>query len=104
MYTRLLDTALRQRPLAEVGTTEQALGEVARCRRELEDGVASGLPDPVPVALALQIAYDMALMELARTVGVETDPAGFEQPLPERERLERAFRDLGITPAMSAEE
>jgi hypothetical protein len=91
MYTRLLDAALRERPLTEVGAREHALGEVIRCRRDLEDGVPPGAADTVPVALALQIAYDVALVEMARAVGVDTDPNRFEQPQTERERLERAL-------------
>jgi hypothetical protein len=51
---------------------------------------------------ALQISYDVALLELPRAVDVETDPNRFEQPQPER--LERAFRDLGIALEMSAAE
>jgi hypothetical protein len=43
-------------------------------------------------------------LELARAVDVETDPNRFEQPHPERKRLERAFRDLGIALEMSAAE
>ncbi len=102
MYTQLLDAALRERPLTEVGAREYALDEVVRCRHQLEDCVPPGAPDTVPVTLALQIAYDVALVELAQVVGVETDPNRFEQPQPERERLERALRDLGITLEMSA--
>jgi hypothetical protein len=104
MYTQLLYAALRQRPLTEVGATEDALDDVVRCRHDLEDGVPPGAPDTVSVVLALQIAYDLALVELARAVGVETDPNRFEQPQPERERLERALRNLGITLEMSAED
>ena len=75
-----------------------ALDEVLQCRCALEEGIRpDGDADTVPVVLALQIAYDVALLELARVVGVDTDPSRFEQPQLERERLERALGALGIS-------
>ncbi len=100
MYTQLLDAAFGQFQPAEAGegTTERgALDEVLRCRGELHDGHADADPDMVPVVLALQISYDVALLELARVVGIDTDPSRFEQPQQERERLESAFRALGLS-------
>jgi len=99
MYTQLLDAASRQHQPAMDGAGEsQALDEVLRCRRELEEGIPpDGDADTVPVVLALQIAYDVALLELAGVVGVDTDPSRFEQPQLERERLERAFGALGLS-------
>jgi hypothetical protein len=98
MYTQLLGAALGQhQPPLEGAAEPQALDEVHRCRRELEEGIPpDGDTDTVPVVLALQIAYDVALLELARVVGVDTDPSRFEQPQLERERLERAFGALGM--------
>ena len=95
MYTQLLDAAYGERP----GPLEEgaAVAEVLRCRFQLEERVPPGLdPDAVPVVLALQVGYDVALLGLARLVGVETDPTRFEQPERERERLEQALRDRGI--------
>jgi len=105
MYTQLLEAAFGQRPTPEAGATEQsALEEVLRCRRELEEGVPPGTdPDTVPVVLALQIGYDVALLDLARLVGIETDASRFEQPQQERERIERALHDLGISLEMTAD-
>src|ERR1700683_143880 len=95
MYTQLLDAAYGERPHPrEEGS---AVAEVVRCRFELEERVPAGIaPDAVPVVLALQVGYDVALLGLARLVGVETDPSRFEQPQRERQRLEQALRDLGI--------
>jgi hypothetical protein len=74
-----------------------AMAEVIRCRDELDEGVAPGDdPDAVPAVLALQIGYDVALIELAQVVGVDTDASRFDQPQRERDRLEQAFNDLGI--------
>ncbi len=98
MYTQLLDAAYGQRQPAEVGSTEDhAVEEVRRCRHELEEGVPPGEdPHTVSVVLALQIGYDVALLELARMIGIDTDPSRFEQPEQERERLERALGALGV--------
>jgi hypothetical protein len=99
MYTQLLDAAFVQyRPAIESSGESSALDEVVRCRRALEQAVSpDGIADAVPVALARQIAYDVALLELARVAGVDTDPMRFEQPQLERERLERAFAALGMS-------
>ena len=70
-----------------------ALDEVLRCRAELESAPPATDPDTVPVVLALEVAYDVALLELARLVGVESDPDRFEQPQLERARLEGALRE-----------
>jgi hypothetical protein len=95
MYTQLLCAAYGQR--LHVSDEGSAVAEVLRCRRELEEGV---LPGPeagtVPVVLALQIGYDIALLELARLVGIESDPTRFEQPELERKRVEQALRESGI--------
>ena len=98
MYTQLLEAAFGQhRPTVEGAGEPEALDEVHRCRRELDEGLpADGDTDTVPVVLALQIAYDVALLDLARVLGVDTDPSRFEQPQQERERLERAFGALGV--------
>jgi hypothetical protein len=98
MYTQLLDAAFAQRlrPGSRI-TRRVAVAEVIRCRDELDEGVPPGTdPDTVPVVLALEIGYDVALIELARVVGVDTDPSRFDQPRRERDRLEQAFNDLGI--------
>jgi hypothetical protein len=98
MYTQLLNAAYaeRARPGGQV-TRRVAVAEVIRCRDELDDGLPTAAdPDTVPVVLALEIGYDVALIELARVVGVDTDPSRFDQPQRERDRLEHVFNDLGI--------
>jgi hypothetical protein len=98
MYTQLLDVAFARRvPLDAGPTTRSAVEEVLECRAELgRGGPSDDDPDMVPVVLAQQIDYDVALLRLARVVGIVTDPRRFEQPQKERERLEHVFRDLGI--------
>jgi hypothetical protein len=98
MYTQLLQAATGQHLADEPEVTvSDAAGEVRRCRLELDQGVPAGMdPDAVPAALALQIAYDVALLHLAAVLGVESDPDWFEPPQRERARLEAVFSELGL--------
>jgi hypothetical protein len=97
MYTQLLDAALDQRPPREHEPNRRhAVEAVRRCREELELGVPDHNADTVPAVLALQIGYDVALLELAEVVGIESEPSRFEQPERERARLWRALGDMGI--------
>jgi hypothetical protein len=97
MYTQLLDAALDQRPpRAPDPSPSHAVEEVRRCREELELGVPEHSIDTVPVVLARQIGYDVALLELAEVVGIESGPGRFDQPERERDRLRQALNDIGI--------
>jgi hypothetical protein len=98
MYTQLLGAALIDRlPLEAEPTRTAAVAEVRRCRHDLEARVPAGRgSDAVPVALALQVGYDVALIELADVMGIESGPGRFDQPQRERERLEAALGDLGL--------
>jgi hypothetical protein len=103
MYTQLLDAALEQRSPREPESRSHAVEEVRRCREELELGVPQHSVDTVPEVLALQIGYDVALLELAEVVGIESAPSRFEQPERERDRLRRALHDIGINVDMGIE-
>ena len=95
MYTQLLNAAYGEHPLPQ--EEGSAVAEVLRCRFELDERVPAGMePDAVPVVLALQVGYDVALLCLAHLVGLEADPTRFEPPQRERQRLEQALRDRGI--------
>lgn len=99
MYTQLLGAALDERRPLEAGAGRPAaLAEARRCRHDLETATPTGVkPDAVPIVLALHVGYDVALIELASVMGIDSDPGRFEQPQRERERLEAALGDLGIT-------
>jgi hypothetical protein len=99
MYTELLDaTRERRAPVVVCPTEPRAIDEVLRCRGQLEeDAPAATHPDTVPTVLAREIGYDVALLQLAEILGIETEPSRFEQPEQERARLERAFRERGLT-------
>ena len=105
MYAQLLDAAFEQRPAdVEVTSERDALDEVLLCRRALEEGLPlDGDPDTVPVVLALQIAHDVALLELARVLGIDTDPSRFDQPERERDRLRRELHARGISLEIAVE-
>jgi hypothetical protein len=46
--------------------------------------------------VADQLAYDIALIELAQGVGVDCDLFGFDQPPRERNRIEQALAARGL--------
>jgi hypothetical protein len=98
MYTHLLDAAFEQRgPVLVRPNEDKALNMVRRCRGELaRHSPPATDPDGVPVVLAREISYDVALLELAEVLGIETGPSRFEQPRHERARLEQLFSELGI--------
>ena len=97
MYTHLLDAAYGRRdPVPGSPTEHSALVAVRRRRGELaQGGPPPSDPDAVPVVLARQISYDVALLELADLLGIETHPSRFERPWQERARLEQALREHG---------
>jgi hypothetical protein len=98
MYTQLLDAAFGQRgPVVVRPSKRSALDAVRRSRgARHEDAPPRSDPDAVPAVLAREIAYDVALLQLAEAWGIETDLGRFEQPLQERARLEQALRERGI--------
>jgi hypothetical protein len=106
MYTQLLDAVFGQRHRMGADAAEcDALDEVLRRRDELQEGVVPETdPDAVPVALARQIGYDVALLDLARVMGIDSDPSRFEQPQLERDRLEQILCERGISLGMTCGE
>jgi hypothetical protein len=98
MYAQLLEAALSRRAPGPLRPTERsALHAVRRHRGELTKGRPPATdPDAVPTVLAREVGYDVALVELAAVLGIETGPSRFDQPRRERARLERAFGDQGI--------
>jgi hypothetical protein len=98
MYTQLLEAALGARAISgRTRPIDASLAEVFRCRRELEEvGPSDSVADRVSAALADQVAYDIALIELAGALGIECDPRGFDQPQQERHKLEHVLEVRGI--------
>ena len=98
MYTYILEAALRDRGQPDSGmTARDALAVLFECRRQL-DSIASAesSADWSATALANQVAYDLALIDLVRSLGLDCDPSSFDQPQRRRIELERELISRGI--------
>jgi hypothetical protein len=106
MYTQLLEAALEARaPSDEADTVDTPLSEALRCRRQLATATSSGVGvDRTSSALAHQVAYDISLMELARSVGINCDPNDFDRPEPQRRKLEHVLQSRGFDLAQSEDD
>jgi hypothetical protein len=98
MYTRLLGSALDERHLGgPPPTTGQALAELVGARGALDDRATHpGRGRDPGLAVVHQLAYDVALVQLARLLRVQVDLEGFDQPHRERDALEHRLRDRGV--------
>jgi hypothetical protein len=98
MYAHLVASALGELEKSQGSpVAATALSELRRCRRQLRMSLASRTGrDWAPAAVADQVAYDVALTRLARSLGVECDPTTFDRPEQQRLRLERAIAVAGI--------
>ena len=98
MYTHILDAALRERSQPEGGMTlSEALAALSERRQHLDWAPApERSTDWSSAALAHQVAYDLALIELARCAGIDCDPRSFEQPQRRRIELEHELNSRGI--------
>ncbi len=98
MYTDLVEAALAE-VTADDGpaSSDQALAEVIRRRTLLgsKRWQEAGRPD-VPATLADEVAYDVALIRLARALHVDCDPRNFGWPQGERTKVERALVSEGV--------
>lgn len=93
MYTQLLTSAPR-------GSLENLQGEALLCytldcRSEM---LASGPITRATAmsALAMEVAYDCALLKLCAANGIDTVATDFSRPAQDRRRLEAALQELGI--------
>ena len=97
IYAQLLDDALGQSDTDKPSTTGEALAQLLEIRHRLGANPQgySG-EDWAPAAIADQLAYDVALIELSRRLGIAVNLAGFGQPKLERTRLEQALTARGV--------
>jgi hypothetical protein len=98
MYTQILEAALRvRRPPGTEMTTGEALIALIECRHHLDSSATSERrEDWNSKALANQVAYDLALIDVARSVGLDCDCGSFDQPQRRRIELERELITRGI--------
>jgi hypothetical protein len=97
IYTQLLTAAIEQADaFDDKATTGEALARMLECRARLGINVAGGSESGwAATAIADQLAYDVALINLARCSGIEASPSGFDPPQKERAQLERTLENRG---------
>ena len=97
MYAQLLDAVLYDESEEAVPTRSAGpLAELVRLRRVMDKHAGGGDPGWALQAVADQLAYDAALIRLARKRGVRADTGDFEVPEHGRTRLEQALVDKGV--------
>ena len=96
-YADILERAFERRPgtgappsvnEATGSSSVAGAGWPRRTRNRLAGWAAS--------AVANQVAYDVALIELARCLGIACDPATFDRPALRRNELDRQLADRGV--------
>jgi hypothetical protein len=97
IYAQLLEDALDQTQIDETSTTGDVVAHVLELRHRSGANLSGYTgADWAPAAIADQLAYDAALIELSRRLGIEVSVARFGQPQHERTRLEQALVARGI--------
>jgi hypothetical protein len=66
-----------------------------QCRRRL-NGHGIDQAHVMAEDLALELDHDRMLLRLCASVGIESDPTRFVNPMAERERLESLLRESGV--------
>lgn len=97
MYAQLLEAVLAYEEDPEVRPRSQGpLADVLRLRHVMERHATRTDPGWALQAVADQLAYDAALVRLARRRGIAADPDAFESPLRGRAALEDALVAKGV--------
>jgi hypothetical protein len=98
MYADILDSAFGRRPkVATPPTMNEAITVLLHRRSRLTETRPTGRPRDWAVgALANQVAYDVALIELARAAGIACEPDTFDQPELRRSELGRELAARGV--------
>jgi hypothetical protein len=99
MYVQLLDASLGElaSPSGDL-TTPEALAELLERRSSLCANRASHAEPSwaAPDAVSAELSYDVALIRLARLLGIECEINDFERPGRGRARIELKLTSLGI--------
>ncbi|MGA2835145.1 MAG: hypothetical protein ABSF84_00980 [Acidimicrobiales bacterium] len=97
MYAQLLQAVLTDEDASMNGPRSQGpLAELLRLRHAMEQRSPRVDPGWALQAVADQLAYDAALIRLARKRGVPVDIHSFDVPERGRTGLEQALRDKGV--------
>jgi hypothetical protein len=96
MYTQILGTAIEERQPHTASSEAQAFSELSQCRVRMNANLFNRGADWASTALAHQIAFDVALIEFARTLGIACEPEAFEQPEARRAELGRELASRGF--------
>ena len=106
MYTDLLGRALDSNTSDLELTGGERLATLLRCRSQLLASHSTlTKPSRSLTRVAAQLAYDSALVEFARHLGIESAPEAFDPPHVERTRLERAMASHNFDlPRLDAEQ
>ncbi len=91
MYYELLTASLAGVGRSDRRSVVDLVADAVERRRALQGGTADAAS-----GVAVQLAYDLALLRLCRALDVAADPAGFTRPLPERRRLESLLAGRGV--------
>jgi len=94
MYSELLLASFEQ--ASAEGEPGELLARLIACRHRLLSGPEGGGEAEPASDLAANIAYDLALLRLCGSRGIDCDPRLFGQPLAERRRLEEQLAVSGI--------
>jgi hypothetical protein len=96
MYAQLLAAALTEAPSDDTATTAEAMAELNRCRNRLGDYASREAANWASGAVADELSYDIALIEIARQFGVRCDVSDFDNPGRGRARVEQDLESRGI--------
>jgi hypothetical protein len=91
MYYELLTASLADVMLAARRPVAALVSDAVDRRLALRSGSADAAS-----GVAVQLAYDLALLRLCRALDEPADPVGFTRPLLERHRLEARLVDRGV--------
>jgi hypothetical protein len=97
MYSQLLEAVLSYEEDPEARARSQGpLADVLHLRHAMDRNAARTDPGWALQAVADQLAYDAALIRLARRRGLPADPAHFEAPERGRAALEEGLIAKGV--------
>jgi hypothetical protein len=98
MYVQLLDASLDELVSSTDLTAPDALAELVRRRSSLCAKRASHLESHLPASDSVsdELSYDVALIRLARVLGIACDVKDFERPGHGRARIELNLVSRGI--------